>query len=481
MIVMKFGGTSLGDGEKVRAAATLVRERVAEAPLVVVSAHGRSPGPDGGEREKVTDLLIQTAKKALAGDPLSGFAEVQGRHYEILDHLGLARDLIGRELAELNELLHGIYLIKELTPRTLDFVMSFGERMSARTLARELRSQGVNAACVESYDLGFLTDSNYGRARPLPDAPRRIAEAVAARDEEVTVTTGFIGKNAAGEITTLGRQGSDYSASYFAAALGASEVQIWTDVDGVLTADPSIVPGAKPLERMAFREAAELAYYGAEVLHPATIVPAIEKGIPIRVLNTFKPALPGTTILPSVEGEAARVKSIVYKENLTLINVVSSRMLGQAGFMARLFDVFRRHDVVIDMIATSEISVSLTTDRPLSRPFAASGRSQPPPAGVGWAEPKAEQGLEKGVEAAARELSEVADVTVEPGKAIICVVGGGMRHVLGMAARVFGAIAGADVNIQMISQGASEINIALLVDNEDIRPAVVALHREFFE
>jgi aspartate kinase len=305
---------------------------------------------------------------------------------------------------------------------------------------------------VNSYDLGFLTDARFGAARPLPETPRHIAEAVAARDEDVIITTGFIGKNAAGEITTVGRQGSDYTASYFGAVLGAEEVQIWSDVDGILTADPSVVPEAKPLDKMGFREAAELSYYGAAVLHPSTIVPAVQKGIPIRVLNTFKPSSPGTLILPTVEGEPGKVKSVVYKEDLTLINVVSTRMLGQAGFMSRLFDVLSRHDVIIDMIATSEISVSMTTD------------------GKG------------GVDAAAQELrdSEVAEVSVEPGKAIICVVGSGMRHVVGLAARTFNAVADAGVNIQMISQGASEINIAFLVDNPDISNAVRALHGEFF-
>ncbi|MHC4202582.1 MAG: aspartate kinase [Planctomycetota bacterium] len=450
---MKFGGTSLGDAERVRIAAGLVKDRLERRPFVVVSAHGSSPGPDGVKRAKVTDLLIQSARKALAADPLSGFSEVQSRHYELLDALGLGREVIEGELGELNELLRGVYLVKELTPRTLDYVMSFGERMSARALARELVRQGVSAAAVDSYDLGFITDSNYGSARPLADSPERIARAVAARDEDVIVTTGFIGRNAAGEITTVGRQGSDYSASYFGAALDAEEVQIWTDVDGVLTADPSVVPEAMPLDRVSFREAAELAYYGAEVLHPQTMIPAVRKGIPIRVLNTFRPESPGTIILPDVEGEPARVKSVVYKEDITLINVVSTRMLGQAGFMAHLFEVFGRHNVVIDMIATSEISLSLTTDRT------------------------------EGVEAAAQELrdSEVAEVVVEPGKAVICVVGSGMKHVVGMAARVFQAIAAARVNIQMISQGASEINIALLVDNDDIASAVKALHADFFE
>jgi aspartate kinase len=452
MIVMKFGGTSVGDPERIRTAARLVKEHLERKPLVVVSAHGRSKGPDGSMRPGVTDLLIRAARKAVAGDPLSGFSEIEERHREILDGLAFPRDLVGPELSELNELLHGIFLVKELTPRTLDYVMSFGERMSAKTLARALSGEGVAAAAVDAYDLGFLTDGSFGSARPLPDAPARIAEAVRARDEEVVVTTGFIGKNAAGEITTVGRGGSDYTASYFAACLGADEVQIWTDVDGVLTADPSIVPGAHPIDRMTFREAAEVAYYGAQVLHPATMIPAVEKGIPVRVLNTFRPESPGTLILPDIAGEPARVKSVVHKEDIILINVVSTRMLGQVGFMAHLFEIFRKHDVVIDMIATSEVSISLTTD------------------------------CADGVEAVAEELrcSEVAEVTVEPGKAIICVVGSGMRHVVGMAARVFGCVASAGVNIQLISQGANEINIAFLTENADVAPAVGALHDEFF-
>ncbi len=450
---MKFGGTSLGDAERIQTAAALVEDRLPRKPFVVVSAVGSSVGPDGAKRRKVTDLLIQAARKAVVGDPLSGFSEVQSRHYDILDDLGFPRELVERDLVELNELLRGVYLIKEVTPRTLDYVMSFGERISCRLLAAELQRRGVRAVGVESYDLGFLTDSNYGAARPLPDTPRRIADVMRAREEDVTVTTGFVGKNAAGEVTTVGRQGSDFTAAYFGAVLGAEEVQIWTDVDGILTADPSVVADARPLDRMSFREAAELAYYGAEVLHPATMIPAIEKGIPVRVLNTFKPSSPGTMILPDVKGEPARVKSVVYKEDITLINVVSTRMLGQAGFMSHLFDVFRKHDVVIDMIATSEVSVSLTTDRT------------------------------QGVEAAAQELgdSEVAEVSVEPGKAIVCVVGSGMKHVIGTAGRVFGAVARSGVSIQMISQGASEINIAFLVANEDIVPAVRALHAEFFD
>jgi aspartate kinase len=452
MIVMKFGGTSLGDAERIRTAATLVQERIAEKPFVVVSAVGSSMGADGQKRKKVTDLLIAAGERAMAGDPLSGFSELQARHYEVIDDLGISREIIESDLSELNDLLRGVFLIKELTPRTMDYIMSFGERMSCKLLGEELKRRGLSAAAAMSYDIGFITDSKFGHARPVADASEMIRKAVGERPEDIIVTTGFVGRNAAGEITTVGRQGSDFSASYFGAALAAREVQIWTDVDGVLTADPSIIPDAKSLDRMTFREAAELSYYGAAVLHPSTMIPAVEKGIPIRVLNTFKPSSPGTVILPTIPDVPTGVKSVVYKEDITLINVVSTRMLGQAGFMAHMFEVFSKHDVVIDMIATSEISISMTS----------------------W--------NDKGIEAAAKELraSEVADVTVEPGKAIICVVGSGMRHAVGTASRTFGAVGAAGVNIEMISQGASEINIALLVKNEDIETSVRALHDEFF-
>lgn len=452
MIVMKFGGTSVGDAERIRVVARLVAERRERRPLVVVSAHGRSPGPRGEARLGVTDILIKAARLALAGDPLSGFSEVQDRHYEIAEGLGLDKSLIAEELAELNELLRGICLVKELTLRTLDYAMSFGERMSSKVVAAHMRREGLEAAAVAAYDIGFLTDSRFGSARPLPQSAEAIARAVSARADEILVVTGFVGKNAAGEITTIGRGGSDFTASYIGAAVGAEEVQIWSDVDGVLTADPSVVPGARPIDRMSFREAAEVAYYGAQVLHPATMLPAMRRNIPVRVLNTFHPEGSGTLILPKLEAGEHRVKAIVYREDITLINIESTRMLGQVGFMARLFDVFKKYDVVIDMIATSEVSLSLTTDR------------------------------KEGVEAAAEELrtSEVAEVSVEPGKALVCVVGSGMKRAVGMAARVFGAVARARVNIQVISQGANEINIAFLVSNEDIEPAVRALHDEFF-
>lgn len=441
MIVMKFGGSSLKDGERVRTAAEIVKGRLDRSPLVVVSAHA-----------KVTDMLIAAARSAVQGDPYSGFAAIEERHHGILDELEIDHEILSGNLKALEELLRGISLVKELTSRTLDFAMSFGERMSSKVFAAHLRQIGIEAEAINSYDIGFTTDSNFGTARPTPDAPELIREAVANHKDSLVVTTGFVGKNKTGEITTVGRNGSDFSAAFFGAALDAEEIQIWTDVDGVLTADPSLVKAAKSIPVLTFSEASEVAYYGGQVLHPSTMIPAVEKKIPIRVLNTYKPEHPGSVIIADAEDTGpGEVRSVVYKEDIYLVHVVSTRMHGQAGFMAQLFEAFRRHDIVIDMIATSEVTVSLTTDKP------------------------------DGLEAAAQDLASISRVRIEPGKAIICVVGRGMRHVVGLAARVFKAVAGAGVNIQMISQGASEINIAFIVNNEDIGPAVRSLHKEFFE
>ncbi len=440
MLVMKFGGTSVGDPARINVACDMIQKQLERSPFVVVSAHSH-----------VTDMLIDAAHKALGGDPLSGFAAIRDRHGEIIGGLGIEESLIADELNQLNELLRGIYLVKELTRRTLDFVVSFGERMSAKTLAERLRKRGLKAVMVPSYDLGLLTDSNFGSARPLPDVETRIGDIVRSYGDALIVTTGFIGKDLDGDVTTLGRGGSDYSASIFGGALGAEEFQIWKDVDGVLTADPSIVESAKPLERMTFWEAAEVARFGGTVLHPSTMEPAVRHDIPVRVLNTFRPESKGTVILPTVEPEESKIKSIVYKEDMILINVRTTMMLFRPGFMAKLFDVFGKHDIDIDMIATSEASVSLTTTTTRS------------------------------LDAAVAEIREFAQVSVDRDKAIICVVGTGMRHAVGLAAKIFGTVAAAGVSVEVISQAANEINVAFLIANEEIERVVRALHSEIFK
>ncbi len=268
------------------------------------------------------------------------------------------------------------------------------------------------------------------------------------------MVTGFIGKTEAGDITTLGRGGSDYTATIIGAALNAEEVQIWTDVSGVMTADPSLVPESRSLDQLSYDEASELAYYGARVLHPSTMTPAREKGIPIRVLNTMQPDHPGSLIQSAEQtGQTGHlIKSIVYKEDQVLIHIRAPRRLMMHGFMARLFHIFDKYGIVVDMISTSEITVSMTI-------------------------PESTRNLEKAFE----ELNNFAQITVLENRAIMCCVGQNMHHKLGLAGRIFGCLGKSGVNIQMISQGASEINVAFVINNEEIGPAVRILHREFFE
>jgi len=443
MIVMKFGGTSVGTAARLRTACQIVKNHLEQKPFVVVSAHN---SPDC----RMTNTLIDSANKALAGSPDT--TRVANLQRGICKDLGVDTALVEPELEQFARLLFGISMIGELSLRTLDLVMSFGERMSHKVFTDVLQREfGIAAKAAASYDLGLRTDGNHGSAQPDKASYPESAERVAALKAPVVVTTGFLGHGPDGHITTLGRGGSDFSGTIFGAALGAKEVQIWTDVDGVMTADPSVAPAARSIPELSFLEASELAWYGAQVLHPLTMLPAIEHNIPVRILNTMKPEHPGTRVVAEPRRQDSVAKSIVYKEHTHLVTITSSRMLGSHGFMAKVFEIFGKHKIDIHMIATSEVSISLTI-------------------------PKADH-----IEAAARDLKEFADVDIEYNKGIVCLVGENMAGVKGTAKRVFAAVADAGVNIRMISQGARELNIALLVDDDDIEAAVQALHREFFK
>jgi aspartate kinase len=440
MIVMKFGGSSVGDAPRIRTVLDLVRRELPRNPIVVASAH-----------KGVTNLLVKLGDRAKAGDVDLG--DLERLHVRIAEDLGVPADPIREHLSELSTLVKGISLVRELSPRSSDYVLSFGERISCRTLAAFFTKSGLPAEAFDAGDIGLVTDDRFGEARPLPEHEeklRRFLSDYRARTGKVPVVTGYIGKNRAGDITTLGRNGSDYSAAIVGAAVNAEEIQIWTDVDGVMTADPSIIPEALPIERMSFAEAAELAYYGGKVLHPATLVPAVRKGIPVLVLNTFRPESKGTVIVEQGERYERVVKSIVYKEKQHLVNIESSRMLGQSGFMQRIFEVFGRLGVSVNMVSTSEVSVSVTTDNARRLPD---------------------------VEA---ELRQFADVTVEPGKSIVCVVGEGMRSTPGISADIFDAVRASGANVLMISQGASHINISFVVEDADVKRVVKSLHDKFF-
>ncbi|MBI3297736.1 MAG: aspartate kinase [Elusimicrobia bacterium] len=437
MIVMKFGGSSVAGAERIRAVAELVRGRLAEKPVVVVSAF-----------RGVTDDLLALAKAALKGDR-EGVQAVRRRHNDAADELGVDRELVKEQLDELSDLARGISLLKELTPRTLDYAAGFGERLSSRLIAAYLTKAGIPARQFDAHEAGLLTDARHGSANPLPEADAELKKSLGTV-KETAVVTGFIGRAPSGDMTTLGRNGSDYTAAILGAALGAREIQIWSDTDGIMTADPRLVPEARPIASLSFEEASELAYYGGKVLHPHTLVPAIRKGIPIRVLNTFKPDLPGTSVLAKLEERAKGPRSIAFRRHLSVVSVTSPRMLMGWGFLARIFEVFARLQVAVDMVTTSEVTVSVTVDDP------------------------------RRVEEAARELGSEFEVTVEKDMTIVCVVGDGIRAAPGIAGEVFSALRDAAVNVSMISQGASKINLAFVVADADVPKAVQALHRRFF-
>jgi aspartate kinase len=439
MLVMKFGGTSVGDAARIRDVIEIVRGRLARRPVVVVSA-----------QSGVTNELIALAETAAIRETEA--TAMRARFERLVAELALPADLVEEELDELDALLRGVTLVGELTPRSLDRMMSFGERCSARIVAAAMTKAGVSATPHMAYEVGLLTDSAYGTAAVDPTTweaiPRLLGPVLASG--QTAVVTGFIAKDKDGFITTLGRGGSDYSAAIFGAALAAEEIEIWTDVDGVMTADPRIVPAATSVDTMSFAEAAELAYYGAKVIHPATIQPAVAKDIPIRVLNTFRPQSKGTLILSAVAGVQPGVRSIASKSGITTIHVTSHRMLLQHGFMARLFQVFERHRVVIDMVSTSEVSVSVTTDNP------------------------------RDVAALAADLRAFAEVRVEAGRSILCLVGDRLRDLPEVMERIFRTLREASIPVRMVSVGASRINVSLVVDQGDGTNAVKALHRAFF-
>jgi aspartate kinase len=298
----------------------------------------------------------------------------------------------------------------------------------------------------------IVTDHRHTQAAPLfEETYKRLAEVIpplAEGQSKVVVMGGFIASTEEGVTTTLGRGGSDFTASIVGAGVGAKEIQIWTDVDGMLTADPTIFPGGHRVITISFEEAAELAYFGAKVLHPSTVIPAIERNIPVHILNSRRPDVAGTLIVAETVHCTNVVKSIACKRRITLVNIHSTRMLMAHGFLRRIFEIFDRHETSVDMVATSEVSVSLTIDN-ISQ-----------------------------TQQICKELSEFSSVEMEPDQAIVCLVGENIRYTPGVAARVFSSLR--DMNIRMISQGASLLNLSIVVAEKDLRHAVESLHAEFF-
>ena len=450
LVVMKFGGTSVEDARAMERTAAIVGGRRAKGlrAAVVVSAMA-----------KVTDQLLAAAAAAGSGDKVGALAisaRLRNRHLdtsaqllegELKTSVGL---VLGGEFDALDDLLRGISAVGELTPRTNDLVVSFGERLSSRMVAAAFSQRGLDGTHVDARTC-IVTDAHFGKAVPIETAiEMRLAEHVLPLLDagKTPVMGGFIGSTVDGITTTLGRGGSDYTAALVGGGLHAGAIEIWTDVNGIMTTDPRICPDALRVKTISFEEAAELAYFGAKVLHPATILPAVQKSIPVWVLNSRDAENEGTQITAVAPHCRSPFKSIAAKKKLTIIDVVASRMLMSHGYLKAVFDVFDRYKCAIDMVSTSEVSISLTVDSNERLPEIC------------------------------EELGRIADVKYEGRKALICLVGEDIRGHNGIAGQVFTAVS--HVNLRMISQGASEINMSFMIDEDDVEEAVRSLHRQFF-
>lgn len=447
MIVMKFGGSSVESAAAIERVAGIVKARRERHPVVVVSAMG-----------KTTNKLLAIAAAAIDGKrdeyirQLHDLRDFHSREARMAASLSERVELdrfLDEHFQELTELVKGLAVLGELTPRSVDAISAYGERLSSYIVALAFRHFGLEAAHVDSREV-MVTDNRHTQAAPdfLATNLRMAAVIPPLAEKGVVVLGGFIGATAAGVTTTLGRGGSDYTASIVGAAIGAGEIQIWTDVDGMLTADPTILAGGHRVKAISFSEAAELAYFGAKVLHPATVVPAMEKNIPVLILNSRRPDVPGTRIVAEAVPCRNTAKSIACKRKIALVNIHSTRMLMAHGFLHRIFEVFDRYETPVDMVSTSEVSVSLTIDNL------------------------------RNLEAILDELRKFSEVSVERDQAIVCLVGENIRHTPGVARRVFHSFDG--VNIRMISQGASLLNISFVVNDSDLGRTVKALHDEFF-
>ena len=449
LVVMKFGGTSVEDPAAIARTASIVAGRVAQGkhPVVVVSALAR-----------VTDQLLRAAACAAKGDRTGSLAlssRLRARHRDtacaLLKDAGPMVTYIDEKFDALDEVLRGLSAILELTPRISDLVVSYGERLSSRIVAASFAERGINAVHVDAREV-ILTDSQFQKAVPIDSAiEKRAAEILRPliNAGQVPVLGGFIGSNEEGITTTLGRGGSDFTGALIGGALPADAIEIWTDVDGIMTCDPRVCPDALRVKVISFEEAAELAYFGAKVLHPATILPAVKKNIPVLVLNSKNPDNEGTRIISLAPHCKSPFKSIAVKKKLSIIDVVASRMLMTHGYLREIFTIFDKHKCPVDMVSTSEVSVSVTVDSNDRLP------------------------------AIAADLSQLADVKYEGRKALVCMVGEDIRGQNGIAARVFSAVS--HINVRMISQGASEINMSFMIDEDDADEAVRSLHAAFFQ
>lgn len=459
MVVMKFGGTSVADRAAIERLISIVRaQHQAEAqqeagdargPIVVVSALAG-----------VTDRLLGVAAEAGAGDiegARTNLRDLRQRHItvsEVVTDEALRSEVVAfleREFDELERIVHALGVLREVSPRWLDTLAATGEILSSRLVAAALAAHGLMSAWIDAR-LAMVTDAEHTAAAPLMSETtaalmRQVDPPLAAG--RIPVMGGFVGATKDGVTTTLGRGGSDYSAAIVGACLGAGEIQIWTDVDGMLTADPRIVPAPQVVPHLSFAEASELAYFGAKVLHPSTILPAVARSIPVRILNSHRPQAKGTLITADRPRSDRPLTAIASKKQVTVVDITSSRMLMAHGFLRRLFEVFERHRTPVDVVTTSEVSVSVTVDDRRRLPAIIEG------------------------------LSEFAEVNCDHDMAIVCAVGEGLQSDPALVGEVLLGVG--DLPLRMVSQAASRRNVTFVLRESDLPAALTRLHGRFFE
>ena len=450
MIVCKFGGTSVGDAEAIRRTASIIKGRLDKQPVVVVSALGGA-----------TNVLLALAEQASRGQLIGASRAVQNlreRHIKVAEELMGAGTADGVDLADevsgmfdvLGRLAEALDTLGHVTPRSLDAVAALGEQMSSIMVAAAFRKAGLPAEHVDARRV-MITDDQFTRAEPQPDAIADAARRMVmplVKDGKIPVLGGYIGSTEKGGVTTtLGRGGSDYSASLIGAALKAESIEIWTDVDGMLTADPRVVKDAKTIDQVGFEEASELASFGAKVLHPYTIAPAVRIGIPVWVLNSRNPSGRGTLI--TFDAPKRPVTAIAGKSPVTVVKIRSPRMLLTEGFLRELFGIFERHRISVDVVSTSEVSVSVTVDD-ASR-----------------------------LEELIPELRQLGDVAIDRSRGIVALVGAALSESGEAMSRALAAIG--NTRLHMLSLSATGINMTMVVDADEVNPLMQRLHAEFFE
>ncbi len=450
MIVMKFGGTSVANFEAITRTIFIIGGRLDQKPVVVVSA-----------LSKVTDLLYKIADTAATrnfDEAKALMEELRTRHLNVTTELlKQSPSLLEEALAKVNEILshledlvNAVCEVGELSDRNKAIIISNGELLSSTIICFAMNAKGIRTNFIDARKM-MITSDAYLKAEPLVDeitarVPDMVSKAYESAD--AVITQGFIGSNLAGKQTVLGRGGSDYSASLIGMAIDAAKIEIWTDVDGVRSADPRVIENTKYLEKISFEEAAEMAHFGAKVLHPLTIEPAVKKNIPIYVLNSMNPSGKGTAILRSELIEDG-VKSVSFKENIRVINIFSMKMINTSGFLRRVFEIFSESRVSVDLISTSEANISVTVD------------------------------ANEKIDGVVEQLSEFADVIVDDDKSQVSVIGKNIVRLNGMLKKTFAPLK--KCNVYMISQGASFVNISFVVDREELKEVVRDLHYHLFE